>query len=36
MHESAAYIAFITFYVVCCLVTWVVFIRHRTGRLLGV
>jgi hypothetical protein len=30
------YIAFIAFYVVCCLVTWVVFMRERQGRLLGV
>jgi hypothetical protein len=27
--------AFIVFYVVCCLVTWVVFMRQRPGRLLG-
>jgi hypothetical protein len=36
MHENAACIAFIAFYVMCCLVTWVVFIRQRAGWLLGV
>jgi MFS transporter, NNP family, nitrate/nitrite transporter len=35
-NGDGAYIAFIAFYVVCCLVTWVVFIRQRMGRLLGV
>jgi nitrate/nitrite transporter NarK len=36
MHENAACIAFIAFYVMCCLVTWVVFIRQRASWLLGV
>jgi hypothetical protein len=36
MHENAACFAFIASYVVCCLVTWVVFIRQRAGRLLSV
>jgi len=35
-NGDGAYIAFISFYVVCCLVTWVVFMRQRPGRLLGV
>jgi NNP family nitrate/nitrite transporter-like MFS transporter len=35
-NGDGAYIAFIAFYVVCCLVTWVVFLRERQGRLLGV
>ena len=35
-NGDGAYIAFIAFYVVCCLVTWVVFMRERPGRLLGV
>ena len=35
-NDDGAYIAFIAYYVVCCLVTWVVFIRQRPGRLLGV
>ncbi|HET9303230.1 MAG TPA: nitrate/nitrite transporter [Propionibacteriaceae bacterium] len=35
-NGDGAYIAFITFYAVCCLVTWVVFMRQRPGRLLGV
>lgn len=34
-NGDGAYIAFIAFYVVCCLVTWVVFMRQRPGRLLG-
>jgi hypothetical protein len=36
MHENAACFAFIAYYVVCCLVTGVGFIRQRAGRLLGV
>jgi len=35
-NGDGAYIAFIAYYVVCCMVTWVVFIRQRPGRLLGV
>jgi MFS transporter, NNP family, nitrate/nitrite transporter len=35
-NGDGAYIAFIAFYAVCCLVTWVVFMRQRPGRLLGV
>jgi NNP family nitrate/nitrite transporter-like MFS transporter len=35
-NGNGAYIAFIAFYVVCCLVTWAVFMRQRPGRLLGV
>ena len=35
-NGDGAYIAFIACYVVCCLVTWVVFMRQRPGRLLGV
>jgi NNP family nitrate/nitrite transporter-like MFS transporter len=35
-NGDGAYIAFIVFYVVCCLVTWVAFMRQRQGRLLGV
>jgi MFS transporter, NNP family, nitrate/nitrite transporter len=35
-NGDGAYIAFIACYIVCCLVTWVVFIRQRPGRLLGV
>jgi len=35
-NGDGAYIAFIAFYVVCCLVTWVFFMRQRPGRLLGV
>ena len=35
-NGDGAYIAFIAFYAVCCLVTWVVFKRRRPGRLLGV
>ena len=35
-NGDGAYIAFIAFYVVCCLITWVVFLRERQGRLLGV
>ena len=34
-NGDGAYIAFIAFYVVCCLVTWVFFMRQRPGRLLG-
>ncbi|HEY8481425.1 MAG TPA: nitrate/nitrite transporter [Spirillospora sp.] len=33
---DAAYIAFIAFYAVCCAVTWLVYLRHRPGRLAGV
>src|SRR5215203_1245342 len=35
-NGDGAYIAFIACYIVCCLVTWVVFMRQRSGRLLGV
>jgi NNP family nitrate/nitrite transporter-like MFS transporter len=35
-NGDGAYIAFIAFYSVCCLVTWAVFMRQRPGRLLGV
>jgi NNP family nitrate/nitrite transporter-like MFS transporter len=35
-NGDGAYIAFIASYVVCCLVTWTVFMRERPGRLLGV
>jgi MFS transporter, NNP family, nitrate/nitrite transporter len=35
-NGDGAYAAFVAFYVVCCLVTWVVFMRRRPGRLLGV
>jgi NNP family nitrate/nitrite transporter-like MFS transporter len=35
-NGDGAYLAFIAFYIVCCLVTWVVFLRERQGRLLGV
>jgi MFS transporter, NNP family, nitrate/nitrite transporter len=35
-NGDGAYIAFIACYLVCCLVTWVVFMRQRPGRLLGV
>jgi MFS transporter, NNP family, nitrate/nitrite transporter len=33
---DGAYLAFIAFYALCCLVTWAVFLRQRPGRLLGV
>ena len=36
MNENAACIACTSFYMVCCLVTCVVFIRQRAGWLLGV
>jgi MFS transporter, NNP family, nitrate/nitrite transporter len=35
-NGDGAYLAFTVFYLVCCLVTWVVFMRQRPGRLLGV
>jgi NNP family nitrate/nitrite transporter-like MFS transporter len=35
-NGDGAYIAFTAFYAVCCLVTWVVFMRQQPGRLLGV
>jgi NNP family nitrate/nitrite transporter-like MFS transporter len=35
-NGDGAYIAFIAFYAVCCLVTWAVFMRRWPGRLLGV
>ncbi|HEY6684812.1 MAG TPA: hypothetical protein VI094_01250 [Propionibacteriaceae bacterium] len=35
-NGDGAYLAFIAFYVLCCLVTWIVFMRPRPGRLLGV
>jgi NNP family nitrate/nitrite transporter-like MFS transporter len=34
-NGDGAYIAFIAFYVMCCLVTLVVFTRQRPGQLLG-
>lgn len=33
---TGAYIAFIAFYAICFLVTWVVYLRSRPGRLAGV
>ncbi len=33
---DAAYISFITFYAVCCAVTWVVYLRESSNRLEGV
>ena len=35
-NGDGAYLAFIAFYAVCCLITWAVFMRQRPGRLLGV
>ena len=35
-NGDGAFIAFIAFYAVCCLVTWAVFIRRHEGRLEGV
>ncbi|HMI33550.1 MAG TPA: hypothetical protein VK499_05450 [Propionibacteriaceae bacterium] len=35
-NGDGAYIAFIACYIVFCLVTWAVFMRQRSGRLLGV
>jgi MFS transporter, NNP family, nitrate/nitrite transporter len=35
-NGDGAYIAFIACYAVCCLATWVVFMRQRPRRLLGV
>jgi NNP family nitrate/nitrite transporter-like MFS transporter len=35
-NGDGAYLAFIAFYALCCLVTWAVFLRQRPGRLLGV
>jgi NNP family nitrate/nitrite transporter-like MFS transporter len=35
-NGNGAYVAFIAFYVVCVVVTYVVFIRNRPGRLAGV
>jgi MFS transporter, NNP family, nitrate/nitrite transporter len=35
-NGDGAYLAFISFYVLCCLVTWAVFLRQRPRRLLGV
>ena len=35
-NGDGAYVTFIAFYVVRCLVTWMVFMRQRPGRLLGV
>jgi NNP family nitrate/nitrite transporter-like MFS transporter len=35
-NGDGAYIGFIAFYLVCCLVTWAVFMRQRRRRLLGV
>jgi MFS transporter, NNP family, nitrate/nitrite transporter len=34
-NGDGAYIAFIAFYAVCCLVTWAVFMRQRPMRSLG-
>ena len=33
---DGAVMAFIAFYAVCCVVTWVVFLRRHDGRLEGV
>jgi hypothetical protein len=30
---DGAYVTFIAFYVVCCLVTWMVFMRQRPGAI---
>ncbi len=35
-NGNGAYIAFIAFYLLCCVVAWAVFIRPRAGRLEGV
>lgn len=35
-NAHAAYLAFIAFYVACAAVTYVVYLRPRTGRLAGV
>ncbi|GAA3554275.1 NarK family nitrate/nitrite MFS transporter [Microlunatus spumicola] len=35
-NGNGAYVAFIAFYVVCVVVTYLVFIRNRPGRLVGV
>ena len=34
-NGDGAYVTFIAFYVVCCLVTWMVFMRQRRGDCLG-
>ena len=33
---SAAYVAFIAFYLACAVVTWAVYLRPSAGRLAGV
>lgn len=35
-NGDGAVLAFIAFYTVCCVVTWAMFLRQRTGRLEGV
>ena len=35
-NGDGAYLAFVAFYLMCCLITWEVFMRQRPGRLLGV
>ncbi len=35
-NGDGAYIAFIACYALCCVVTWVVFLRNRDGKLAGV
>jgi NNP family nitrate/nitrite transporter-like MFS transporter len=35
-NGDGAYVAFIAFYAICCVVTWFVFLRHHRGRLEGV
>ena len=35
-NATAAYVAFIAFYLVCAVVTWVVYLRASDGRLVGV
>ena len=35
-NGDGVYVGFIAFYLVCCVVTWTVFMRRRPGRLLGV
>ncbi len=35
-NGDGAYLAFLTYYAFCFILTWAVFIRKRTGRLEGV
>jgi NNP family nitrate/nitrite transporter-like MFS transporter len=35
-NGDGAVLAFIAFYAICCLVTWMIFIRRYEGRLEGV